>query len=131
MRRQLVAFLVLFGSPWTWAGTSGYIMNGKTHVVYKDGKKVGQSLDEANSDGAAASSAVAIGTGEGAAGEKSAPAGTAALTEAKKPARAPASAKKISGALALYYEEDDLARCYFVSVSSDVITSGIFCVKKK
>ena len=40
---QLAGLII---SSMALAGESGYILNGEAHVVFKDGKKVGKTLDE-------------------------------------------------------------------------------------
>ncbi len=41
MIRSLFSALILFASVAAQAGMEGYIQNGQEHIVYKDGKKVG------------------------------------------------------------------------------------------
>lgn len=102
---KTIFFLPLFmaislgGAVALAAGQAGYLMNGKTVIVYKDGEKVGEWPETADNQG-------------------------------KKPKRMPASVAKMAAPNVLYFAEDDLARCYYVS-AMPALSGPIFCVKKK
>ncbi len=42
----LITLITLLICSMTFAGESGFIYNGKTYIVYRDGEKVGKTMEE-------------------------------------------------------------------------------------
>ena len=101
--KKFILLLLATFSYSLFAGESGYMLNGKKHIVFKDGKKVGNWLSD---------------------------------TKESQKRNISSNSKVKPSRSTLYFEEDDLARCYYFDASGHFDTNlhnkskPIHCIRK-